>query len=254
MIIYPLPAQELDDKILSKQIKSIAWVLRSVHHTIAVDKLLNNPDINCSSSPAPVLTNLMVYNQWASTCRANYLKLVEMGDECCRDWFMRFVDFSDIDCVMKNKYGHKLQSVIEWCKLHIPELPAEKCKTCEGNKAVKITTHSDGHYYPQACLTCVEAVGLVGITNTGLCKNTTPFPACVPGKYIEYLSSTVRQGQPKPVDIEQSYRNYYKAKLQKKLDVCNKTHPILNAELNDITQNCFYPTFTRRKKPEWLEI
>lgn len=40
-------------------------------------------------------------------------------------------------------------------------------------------------------------------------------PFLIPNEYIEYLSSTVREGSPRPIDFEQSYINYYRANLPK---------------------------------------
>jgi hypothetical protein len=214
MIIYPLPAQELDDVTLSKQVKAIAIVLCEVHHLIH-----SRAEIPIPFSKIPYKQWIRDYKNWARTCRANYLKLVEMGAECCSEWIYRFIDMYDIDCVIKHRYGHKLNHVIEWCELNIPELPVNNNSIADPIWSID---SSDGYI--------------------------TPFPIVMPDKYIEYISSTVRQGQPKPVDIEQSYRNYYKSKLPKDCIPCN-----VGGSQESCT--CYKsPSWSRRTKPEWLEI
>jgi hypothetical protein len=139
MIIYPLPPQELDDVTLSRQIKNVAQVLCNVHHKIiANDFAFFDKEAILKSNKAPI--GIIRYpnsgfNKWAATCRANYLKLVEMGIAACEEYTFRFskrgednkwkdagwIDFS-IPYYEELKQ-HKLQAVIEWAASNIPSLP-----------------------------------------------------------------------------------------------------------------------------------
>lgn len=71
MIIYPLPAIELDDKTLSKQIKTIAQVLNNVYYKVVY---LKNKGVKPIMRPKRVANTM---TKWACECRANYLNLVE---------------------------------------------------------------------------------------------------------------------------------------------------------------------------------
>jgi hypothetical protein len=92
----------------------------------------------------------------------------------------------------------------------------------------------------------------------------TTFPICVPAQYIEYLSSTVREGQAKPVDIVQSYRNYYRSSIKKnnQCDGCRSAVPRSKTDWHSVPypsggmrcqQGKYLPEWTRRPVPGLLE-
>jgi hypothetical protein len=153
MTIYILGSQEetaqaLDDKSLSRQIKAVSETLCNVHF----ENLFEEDDKPMSewskakkekwlSIPGMWDTSEDKYLPWARECIANYEWLVRMGLACCEEYSYRF------GVVCDHCYGHspglrggcgkclgrgvlmwtklhKLQSVITWCELHRPDLPA----------------------------------------------------------------------------------------------------------------------------------
>lgn len=207
-------ARMLSDKDLDLQIREIAQCLCNVHHCYAITRemIANIPLKRQKASLRSISSFILV--EYVRTCRANYLKLVEMACECCNEYVHRFT--RDL---FKPEKEHELQGVVEWCALNVPDLSTE---FIEEN----------------------------GTKFSRQCWNTTPFPVCVPPKHIEYLSSTVREGQDKPVDVVQSYRNYYRAKLFKQLDKCQTIGEYSDELIGTSPQ--INIKWTRREKPEWL--
>lgn len=200
MTIYPLPPSELDDSTLDKNIKAIAQVLCNVHHTHGdIPSIPLNPEYEDG------------YADWARTCEANYLKLVEMGEELCIEYSYR----NKCSCVVGGDYGmdghwtecngcngngrhpHKLGSVIEWCKGNVPEL-----RGCRGKSACTPDCNPDSCYWDE---------------------NPTPFPLCIPKKHIIYDNDIYEPTA--PFVIEESYRNYYKSKLSKDAKFTRRERP-----------------------------
>jgi hypothetical protein len=231
MVIYPLPPKELDDKTLSQQVKAIAQVLCNAHH-----RMLRKVD-NIPLPPKNI--EKCNYSLWVNQCLANYKKLVEVGLACCEEYTFRFsergqdnkwkdagwIDFS-IPYYKEIKQP-KLQPVIEWARDNVPDLP---------------------HYYaPNKGKICCG-------TNWeyNLCGHTieeTPFPLVMPEEYIKYECYEHKTCiNSKTIDIIESCRNYYRAKLQKIID---KGCPCDNCLCMGATK-CLMPTWTRREKPSWL--
>lgn len=194
MIIYPLPSEELDDVTLDKNIKAIAQVLANVHH--AVDGL------RITLKQIPLAPERIVkhgkgielswdnYTNWASTRSANYLKLVDMGLACIKEHCYRFERHAAI-------YGdEKYFEAVHWARDNVPQFPNYH--------------YDNAEWPPEAAL-------------------ATPFPLCVPD---EYKSERIYQSGEREItleiDIAESYRNYYRAKLPKDAK------------------------WTRREKPEWI--
>lgn len=177
-------AKMLADRDLDLQIREIAQTLCNVHHCYAItEEMIAGIPLKRQKTSARSISSFKLV-EYARTCRANYLKLVEMACECCNEYVHRFT--RDL---FKREKEHELQAVVEWCALNVPfALEKDQVNIFDPQYKDWMTVYS----------------------------KQTPFPICMPAKYIEYLSSTVREGQDKPVDVVQSYRNYYRAKLQKK--------------------------------------
>jgi hypothetical protein len=124
MIIYPLPPAELDDKTLDKNIRAIAKTLCNVHYELLFNKcdgdlrLLWEEDrqkwINITLGWSTSKT--VGYTKWASECRANYLKLVEMGTDCVLEQVARGIDEAPT----------KYRQALAWARDNFPQL-ACKC-------------------------------------------------------------------------------------------------------------------------------
>jgi hypothetical protein len=215
MIIYPLPAIELDDTTLSKQIKAIAQVLCNVHimlHRQRVELFKNDKSqpspINFDLPPEKMLHGKPIddeYTLWASTCRANYLALVDMGLPIIQECIYRWNE------PMPESVNYKYPEAIWWARDNVPELPIKhvfNCK-CEGQWICDECQYSEH----------------------------TPFPLCVPAKRIIRKECEHSKGNADlslnmhmfDIDITESYRNYYRAKLPKDAK------------------------WTRRDKPEYLK-
>lgn len=183
----------LDDVSLNQQIKAIAQTLC----TVIFNELIIKRDAGKLSDKdweerklIPLPRKVTVFSNWASECRANYLKLVDMGLACCEEYEYRFneIEIKGLDYYIvfsadgpskKVRYKtHKLQSVIEWARDNVPALDHDDCQCKERSEI------------------------------------TTTFPLVMREKYIIYKGKTQFPGTytDEPLIIK-SYRNYYKSKL-----------------------------------------
>jgi hypothetical protein len=244
MTIYPLPPQELDDKTLSRQIKNIAQALCNVHWLQLDCDIAKGIDINYICIPLDENNRDNLFTQWASTCLAKYLKLVEMGMDACNEWIFRFINKGKV-------YNpHKLQSVIEWARDNVPELPCNQ---------TDYSLPSDSFIY--------DVYQIPGYT--------TPFPLVMPDKYKNRPFEKYSKEYP----IIESYRNYYRARLNRRLKCkeCKgrggyeifegEPHSWAECIESDCLEGFLYekfgehtgviykrlnPKWTRRQKPEWI--
>lgn len=199
-------AKMLDDTQLDKQIRAIAKILNQFNGFMKYE--LDDE-----------------WSKWVRTCRANYLKLVEIGVACCREWIFRFSDdeferVENIDNIHKaylHLYNpHKLQPVIEFARDNVPELPTDN-------------EEPDGY----ACTF----------------HNGTPIPAAIPKKFITcYFVEEA---------IILSYIAYYRALLQKRIKIktskrCFKHDCCIYAEKGYCIRQNIMPLWTRRSIPDFL--
>ena len=232
MIIYPLPPQELDDKTLLQQIKAIAQTLCNVHHSNVLKHHYDEWIGIHSKIPLfyANFKNSLELKEWASTCRANYKQLVEMGLACYEEYRYRY-RFND-----NPDYRHKelkLLNIITWARDNIPDLWIK--------------------------LECVK-VDFQGQAVVGMEERGTPFPLVMPEKYKQKwteidgeLRETLDSHLPES-DIIESYRSYYRSKITKFYKRCEEQHDCClyaNKGKYCIRQNL--STWTRRNKPTWLD-
>jgi hypothetical protein len=185
MIIYPLPPHELDDVSLDKQIKAIAQVLVRVVYFIT--KNANTP-----LNPFKKMGKQEeIYFHWARSSRANYLKLVGMGVECSKERNYRK------GAIVKDPKSpiYKLMNVILWARDNIPEL----LDITEVDQCVALYT-GDGTVIPERS------------------DEATAFPLCVPDNYnLVKKNKKDLYSHYIEILIDESYRNYYRAKIHKKI-------------------------------------
>lgn len=231
MIIYPLPASELDDKTLSRQIKNIADTLTTVHY-LAIGGL-GKPIYNDHS-----------ITEWTLKGRANYDYMVKLGIDYCEEWGYRFEHLMSILIRYKIK---KYQSDIDWVKSNKPDVLGCKGKNLCTPDCMPKKCFWDNH--------------------------VTPFPLLMPDKYI--VDKCCPEDTFKWIGICQkgvidSYRNCYRAKLEKglhkklkckkckgtgfhdKVDIYDIACPACGTE-GYITQT-ITPTWSRRSNPAWFNI
>lgn len=119
-------AQYLDDNSLDKMIKKIARALCNVHHIlnerkeleIDHEKLLSIP---LSYTKYKSFESNAQWIEWSRKCKANYLKLVELGSFCCAEINYRFTSFS-IHSQQTFFWIHKMEKIIEWADNNVPDL------------------------------------------------------------------------------------------------------------------------------------
>lgn len=221
-------AQMLDDATLSRQIKAIAQCLCNVHHIISALPLSEfakgNQNDHIPLSPYKFGNK---YDKWAYECRANYLKMVEMGMACCREYEWRFTEYEWEDRIIDKENDfyeyseivgtnklkeHKLQHVIEWSGKNVPDLDKYLLLTCP----------------PQP-------------------PKETPFPVVMPEEY-----KRIKPMHPPLIAIESSYQNYYRVNLTKAID--NKVFRLTKeGKYTELNAKQFFPAWTRREKPKFLE-
>jgi hypothetical protein len=264
MIIYPLPAQELDDKTLDKQIKAIAQVLCNVHH------MKDTKDIPLQLHKT-VKTNDVL--NWLLECLANYLKLIDMGLACCEEWEYRFNDIKikggthyvlDNDPDKKKiKYNrHKLQPVVEWARDNMPDLPKyQHTKIAENNNVSWLYNEEQATPFPlvmpekyrklpmESAPTDKPFIGIYGEDEyliqwaeerkcmlAGIGGGNGFF-----GAGWEDVENRLIVDEPdywRPTETIESYRNYY---------LCENTKLPHKVKVPKI------PEWTRREKPNWLK-
>jgi hypothetical protein len=174
----------------------------------------------------------LAFTNWAGKCLANYNELVRMGVACIQECYFRWNE------PIPENTSYKYAEVIEWAKQTKPALEEHGTKVVDVNGSPRFLA---------------------------MPKNeTTPFPLVMPDKYKRY---------PLGVDtfnkaIEESYRNYYRAKLQKPRKIkCKECDGFWTLVFNneDYDKNCprceakgyikkqITPKWTRRETPEYLK-
>lgn len=231
----------LADTDLAKQIKAIAQALCDLHHAITlkqpVDKKYHIPMLYKFSNEKIM--------EWLVTCRANYLKLADMGIACCEEY-----------CYRLNKnpgYSHKehkLLDVIIWARNNVPSLPRvlaeQKYGLPRAEFSVTPTVHNVEYDYIES----------------------TTFPLCVSDKYkTEMLVNYHDAFTDETLEQEtiKSYRNYYRAQLEKladrhikcKFDTHDRDVKAYGRCAECLTRSGsvpkpIVPTWTRRERPEFL--
>lgn len=229
MIIYPLPPAELDDKTLNQQIKAIAQTLCNVHHEvdglrITLKQIPLSPERVVKHGKGIELS-WDNYTSWASECLANYKHLVDMGLACCSEYIYRY---SDIKCPSCHKeHSDKFFDITK------PNMPCENCGQFAGStELVRHEYESVIEFARDNVPDLPDKLDCVGLpvidTDPDYCP-TTPFPLVMPEKYYKYTSFEFTKNETfAHIDIEESYRNYYRDNLS------------------------HVATWTRREKPEWL--
>jgi hypothetical protein len=238
-------AKMLDDRSLDKQIKAIAQTLCNVHHlywdSIYPNQLRNHKSglsllgreqvehclekIDNIPLQSRGLVDPDAFTNWAAECRANYLKLVEMGLACCKERVYRAI----------SKFGHidtLYQPAIEFARDNVLDLQEK-----------------------------LDRVGLPVIdTDPDYCP-TTHFPLCVPEQYKQLAYKLSYPAIIDETSIIESYRNYYRAKIKKgiktKCITCKSGtwEVAADAACPDCAGRVYYfkPfVCTRREKQEWL--
>jgi hypothetical protein len=257
-------AEALDDKSLSKMIKSIAQVLLSSH-------VVNDDGGLSIFNPPCIDLNIMKdicekhihskWGVWVKLCIANYRYLVELGAALCVEFLYRkYCDdclntgiIDDIGylcpyckgkCMRPNKY----HNIIDWCSENEPDLPNK-----EGGLTFK------EYFKDHTCLpSCDGARGYYA-------GEMSPFPLVMPNRFITEFDQ-----QPDFVSSDiLSYRNYYKHLLEKRVkckacygfgshnpgacgdDECCG-HRDECDECDGLGTKTITPTWTRRSRPKWL--
>lgn len=221
----------LDDNSLGKMISAIAQVLCNVHHLIYALTLSEFCEGKRNDHiPLNAYNFGDEFSKWASECRANYVALVKMGLACCQEWIYRFNDgilFEDcckfFSLPLDILKLHKHHYVIAWCESNKPEFSNYKY---------------DNSDWPS------EAAP------------AKPFPLVMPDKYLSRQRFIILCGdiEQTTINIIESYRNYYRARIWKKLKKCNSIFES-PTELSGgcaANNNEVEIKWTRREKPEWL--
>lgn len=213
-------AQMLADNDLCKMIWALAQALCNVHWLQLDRDIAKGIEINHINIPLDEKDRDSLFTQYADECLANYNYLVDIGQQCCIELNYRFEGLTQDQI--------KLEKVLLWAQdnpINLSEEEKSHLKYFIGDKNI-------------------------------IKFQPTPFPLVMNKKHIEILSTTVREGQPCPVDIVQSYRNAYRAKIKNKLDKCNSIFESPNELAGGCIENnnLVEIKWSRRTKPEWLEI
>lgn len=109
-------AKWLDDKSLDRQIKDIAQVLCNVHYQSndvrSTEGLLNLRRIPMQLRQCNRLY-IFEWSQWARQCRANYLWLVDLLNECLKEYIYNRI------------IPHNMYQVLCWARDNVPDLPVK---------------------------------------------------------------------------------------------------------------------------------
>ncbi len=214
-----LCAEMLYDKSLEKMIKDVAQVLCNVHHITfsAGDRSITNTD-HLEGRTILCKEKLFAWVKWGCQCKANYLYLVELGLICIEEYRSRFDTYSPYyNDKRKVKFNNKYYDIFIWARDNVPDLYQEHTSSCIEFNAYPC----DGG--------CMQGTDL------------RPFPLVMPKKYI----TVEHKGS---IAIE-SYRNYYRAKLQFKqtgINLCEYSNDC------DKCLEAYNIQWTNRSKPEWL--
>lgn len=209
-----LCSQYLDDRSLDKQIREITVALINAHC-----KYTQKPIYTVrADTPIPARRPNHKWSQWARECKANYLYLVELADACGKEIYYRQRG--------KQKIHDKYYPILEWARDNVPDLPEKR-----------VIGYPVGFGYP---------TGTREIPRQEV-------PLFMPKKYRLgkwYLQNPTRN----PLNTEyckiESYRNYYTAKLNHQ-----KVNAVKQAVKNIMTvkdNTAFFPQWTNRNKPKWL--
>lgn len=259
MTIYLLPPQELDNETLEKQIEAIAQTACNVHHKIIWDGVIFDSYLNTirevddKIEPAHAITKSMKvplppdkksidndYTKWAATCRANYLKLVDMGLACCEEWEYRFdptkqgtmeesLEIIRTQLPLKDVFPYiKQLSIIKWARDNASDLPLipDNCHI-ESRRELK---------------------------KKNIIPGATPFPLVMPDEYLAPGVGHELCNQER--EIIESYHNYYRAKLQ---EYIKNSEKVAEEEVNTPYGKgklikYKIPKWTRRGRPTWVQI
>lgn len=226
-------AKALDNKSLGKMISDIADVLRytclaSIYDPFEsgekewfrVTALIGNITITREHK-------LYDWTTWTRTCRANYLALVKYAQACCDEFEYRnnetkilygrkYIKYENGELKEYEYKLHKQHDVIRWCELNSPALPSNSTYEC------LLPDYSS--------------------------LKAEPWPLVMPEKYFYQPLLFFADGNvDAEIDVIESYRAYYKAKLRKK--ICPKCVTGMSKEgcgKNNIL-------WTRREKPEFIK-
>jgi hypothetical protein len=212
-------AQAVANNDLEKQIKAIAQTLCNVHHDI--NQLNGTYESHHHLIPMIGKDNKFYYNwtKWARECVANYKWLVNLGMHCCIELILH-------RGILKCK---KYQLAIDWASSNAPDLPEFIIKD-QG----KVNCFGEKFEYKSY-------------------NEQSPFPTVMPKKYQNRPYENYGKEDP----VIESYRSYYQHKLQQRTNciACNNTRKSTCSDC----ENCFscieiMPKWTRREKPEWLNL
>jgi hypothetical protein len=127
-------AQFLDDQALSDQIKNIAQVILQIHYKCIDHRALTLGEAQRIEKNMPLeffhadeLEGLYnnkdnLYANWGYECKANYNFLVNLGEQCCKEYNRR--SCKCINCRGSNcpyRFQHTLLPIIKWALNNIPE-------------------------------------------------------------------------------------------------------------------------------------
>lgn len=259
-------AEYIDDNSLDNIIKDISQALCNVHYELQMFGFDKTKEIPLDVS-IDYTHHTIEWSLWATKCVANYEYLVELGLECCYEYWFRFVGkcpcceegYEELDCIClplngQNELSHKMQKIIDWVQNNIPDLPSKNCELCHGKRRILCQTHNDGQGYYETCTRCIEKLGDIGFISTGISNKPTPFPLVMPKKYIN-VAHKYQQDDMLYCVID-SYRNYYQAKLKNKLAKCNSIFESANELSGGSYKNNdrVEIKWTKREKPDWLKI
>lgn len=217
-----LCAQYLDDKSLDKMIRDIAQVLCNIHHILINEdwgrQLYEDTSFSRleAHNDVPLKENkICLWAEWARKCEANYLYLLRLGQLLCYEFSKRFNFLASYPQKI-----HESEKIIDWASDNVPDLP-----------------NNQNYFNAGADIYLVNGV-------------TTPFPLVMPKKYADNLTSKdlekLRYTFKLQDDFVCCYRNYYRAKLIKKVYWCM---PRTDQALRDHGIK-----WTIRTKPEWVKL
>lgn len=177
-------AKMLDDHSLNEMIKYIAEVLCNVHREVSnvkvYDKFLDTIPLEFKYKNE----NYNEWSKWARECKANYLWLARLLDECLNEHEHRF------NCTRKEKnnvtklYDKYFDTMI-LANNNVPDLP-------------------EGQMLCTADFPTRNSINLL-----------TPFPMTVPKKYMYFNRKKLNCNYDEKREIINSYRIFYREKIRK---------------------------------------
>ncbi len=188
-------AEMLDDKSLDKMILDIAQVLCNVHHIKSSEyckdgRIVSDTEYFSIVSKIPLsykhdkgkITALLKWTRWARECKANYLGLVELGDNL-------LVEHEYRGGAWKGKERNVVKAIF-WARDNVPDLPVCGCKIESNDPEI------------QELMGCGFPTPL-------------PFPLVIPKKSYVYKNNrdTRYALALNAIDRIESYRDYYKSNI-----------------------------------------